>query len=88
MLKCFVKIVMIIDKVHEKISYKQRNYLEMYIHFNTQKRNEAEKEFRKKIYKLLNYAFSRKTKQNVRNSCKIEFIKKDHTAKFIKHQHK
>ena len=34
---------MIIDKVHEKISFKQSNWLEKYKKFNRQKRNQTKK---------------------------------------------
>ena len=39
MLKFFVRYGMIVDKVHEIISFKQSKWLEKYINFNTQKRN-------------------------------------------------
>ena len=39
MLKVFVRHGMIVDKIHEIISFKQSKWLEKYISFNTQKRN-------------------------------------------------
>ena len=38
---------MIVDKVHEIISFKQNKWLEKYINFNTQKRNQAVNDFEK-----------------------------------------
>ena len=47
MLKFYVRHGMIVDKVHEIISFKQSKWLETYINFNTQKRNQAVKDFEK-----------------------------------------
>ena len=67
MLKFYVKHGMIIDKIHEIISFKQSKWLEKHITFNTQKRNKAKNEFEKDFDKLLNNAFYGKTMENVRN---------------------
>ena len=71
MLKFHVRHCMIVDKVHEIISFRQSRWLEKYISFNTQKRNKALNEFEKDFYKLLNNAFYRKTMENVTNRLKI-----------------
>ena len=57
MLKFYVRHGVIIDKVHDNISFKQSRWLEKYISFNTQKRNQATNDFEKDFYKLLNNAF-------------------------------
>ena len=57
MLKFYVSHGMIVDKVHEIISFKQSKWLEKYKNFNTQKRNQAVNDFEKDFYKLLNNAF-------------------------------
>ena len=88
MLKFYMKQGMIIEKIHSVISFKQSKWLEKYINFNTQKRNKAKNDFEKDFYKLLNNAFYGKTMENVRNRCKIEFIKKSDTDKIIKQQSK
>ena len=88
MLKSYVKHGMIVDKFHEIISFKQSKWLEKYIKFNTQKRNQAVNDFEKDFYKLLNNAFYGKTMENVRNRCKIKFIKKDDINEIIKQQSK
>ena len=79
---------MIVDKVHEMISFRQSKWLEKYINFNTQKRNHAVKDFEKDFYKLLNNAFYGKTMKNVRNRLRIKFIKKDDYREIIKQQSK
>ena len=71
MLKFYNRHGMIIDKVHEIISFKQSKWLEKSISFNTQKRNQAINDFEKEFYKLLNNAFYWKTMENVRNRVKI-----------------
>ena len=47
MLKFYVRQGMIVDKVHEIISFRQSRWLEKYINFNTQKRNQAVNDFEK-----------------------------------------
>ena len=76
MLKFYARHGVISDKVHNIISFKQSNWLEEYISFNTQKRIEASNDFEKKFYKILINAFYGKTMENVRNRLKIKFIKK------------
>ena len=88
MLKFYVRYGMVVDKVHEIISFKQSKWLEKYINFNTQKRNQAVNDFEKDFYKLLNNAFYGKTMENVRNRLKIKFVKKDDYREIIKQQSK
>ena len=88
MLKFYIRHGMIVDKVHEKISFKQSRWLEKYINFNTQKRNQAVNDFEKEFYKLLNNAFYGKTMENVRNRLKNKFVKKDDYREIIKQQSK
>ena len=79
---------MIVDKVHNIISFKQSRWLEKYINFNTQKRNQGVNDFEKDFYKLLNNAFYGKTMENIRNRLKIKFIKKDDYREILKQQSK
>ena len=88
MLKFFIRHGMIIDKIHNIISFRQNRWLEKYKSFITQKRNKAKNNFEKDFYKLLNNAFYGKTMENVRNHLKIKFIKKDDYRKIIKQQSK
>ena len=74
MLKFYLRHGMIVDEVHNIISFRQSRWLEKYINFNTQKRNKAKNDFEKDFYKLLNNAFYGKTMENVRNRLKIKFI--------------
>ena len=88
MLKFYVRHGMVVDKIHEIISFKQSNWLENYMNFNSQKRNIAKNDFEKDFYKLLNNAFYGKTMENVRNRLGLKFFKKDEYKKFIKYQSK
>ena len=88
MLKLYVRHGMVVEKVHEIISIKQSKWLEKYISFITQKKNQAVNDFKKVFQKLLNNAFFGKTMENFRNRIKIEFNKKDDTDKIIKQQSK
>ena len=47
MLKFYVRHGMIVDKVQETISFKQSKWLEKFINFNTQKRNQAVNDLKK-----------------------------------------
>ena len=88
MLKFYIRHGMIIDKVHNIISFKQSRWLEKYINFITLKQDKAKNDFEKDFYKLLNNAFYGKTMENVRNRLKIKFIKKDDYREIIKQQSK
>ena len=86
MLKFYVRHGMVVDKLHEIISFKQSNWLEKYINFNTQKRNKTENDFEKDFYKLLINALYGKTMENVRNRLGLKFFKKGEYKKIIKYQ--
>ena len=88
MLKFYIRHGMIVEKVHNIISFRQSRWLEKYINFNTQKRNQAVNDFEKDFYKLLNNAFYGKTMENVRNRLKIKFVKKDVYREIVKQQSK
>ena len=88
MLKFYIRHGMVVERVHNIISFKQSRWLEKYISFNTQKRNQALNNFEKDFYKLLNIAFYGKTMENVRNPLKIKFFKKDDYREIIKQQSK
>ena len=89
MLKFYVKHGMIVEKIHEIISFKQSKWLESYISFNTQKRNKAKNDFEKDFLKLLVNAAFGKFLENIRNRLgDIELNKKDNIKKIIDQQSK
>ena len=86
MVKFYVKHGMIVDNIHEIKSFRQSVWLERYTSFITQKGNQALNEFENFLYKLLKNALYGKTMENVRNQCKVEFIKKEDNDKIVKQQ--
>ena len=49
-LKFYVRQRMVVDKVHEVISFKRSKWLKKYINFSTQRRNQALNDFEKDFY--------------------------------------
>ena len=88
MLNFYVRHGMVVEKIHEIISFKQSKWLGKYTNFNTQKRNRAKNDFAKDFFVLLNNSFHGKCMENVQNRLKVEFIKKDDFKKIIKQQTK
>ena len=79
---------MVVEKIHEIISFKQSEWLESYISFNTQKRNKAKNYFEKDFCKLLVNAAFGKFLENTRNRLELEIIKKDKIKKIFNQQSK
>ena len=88
MFKIYVGHGMILEKIHEIISFKQSRWLEKHISFNTQKRNKAKKDFEKDFFKLLVNAAFGKFLENVRNRLELELFTKDNVKKIINQQSK
>ena len=87
-LKVYVRHGMIVEKIHEIISFKQSKWLEGYITFNTQNRNTAKNDFEKDFFKLLVNAAFGNFLEYVRNRLGLELIKKGDIKKIIKQQSK
>ena len=88
MLKFYDKHGIEVMKVHTVISFKQSKWLENYKSFDAPKRNNAENDFEKDFYKLLNNSYYGKTKENVRSPKRVQIITKDDADKNIKHKSK
>ena len=88
MLKFYVRHGMVVEKIHEIVSFKQSKWLESYISFNTQKQNKAKNDFEKDFFKLLVNAAFGKFLENVRNRLELELMKKDDIKDIIKQQSK
>ena len=67
MLKFSVRHGMVVEKIHERISFKQISWLEKGINFNTQKRIKGKIDFEKDFCKLLNNECFGKTMETVKN---------------------
>ena len=74
---------MVVDKIHEIISFKQSRWLDKYIKFITQKRIRAKNEFENVFYKFFKDAFYGRTVENVRKRLRLEFIKNYEYKKII-----
>ena len=76
MLKFCVRHGIMVDKIHEIISFRQSKWLDKCINFSTQERNLAKNDFEKDFYELLINSFYGETMENVRNRVRLEFLKK------------
>ena len=74
MLKNYVGLGMIVFKVHQNISFKQKEWMENYTSFKTQKRRKAKNKLGKGFCKLINNGFFGKKLNNIRNRKKIDFF--------------
>jgi hypothetical protein len=77
-LQYYIKLGMVVDEVSEILSFDQTNWLEPYISFNTEKRNEAKKAgntFLSDFFKLLNVSVYGKTMENVRKYQDVKIMR-------------
>ena len=85
-LKFYIRMGMIIKKVHRIVSFDQSDWLAKYIDYNTQKRAQADSDFMKDYHKNLICSFFGKTMEDVRNRIRVEFVKNTDERKILKYQ--
>ena len=73
-LKFYLQHGLKLKKVHRAISFKQSNFLKPFIEFNTEKRKQANNDFEKYLFKLMNNSVYGKTMENVRNHLDYELV--------------
>ena len=79
-LKYLLSLGIEIGKVHNIVSFKQKDWLEPYIRFNTDMRKNAKNEFEKDFFKLMNNAVYGKTMENIKNRINIHATTSDENA--------
>ena len=84
LLKLFVRLGMIVRRMHSVQWFKQSSWLKSYIDFNTEKRKNAKTDFEKDLFKLMNNAVYGKTMEDVKNRVNIKFVPKDDSEKCMK----
>ena len=81
-LKFYLAMGLILDKVHRVIKYKQKPWLREYIDFNSRQRALSRNDFDKAFYKLKNNALFGKTMEDVRKRINYKLVTDE--EKFIK----
>ena len=85
-LKFYIRMGMIIKKVHRIVSFDQSPWLAKYIDYNTKRRAEADSDFTKDYHKNLICSFFGKTMEDVRNRIKVEFVENTNERKILQFQ--
>ena len=74
-LKYYLEMGLKLTTIHRCITYKQKAWLKPWIDLNTSKRKEANNDFEKDLFKLMNNAVYGKTMEDVRNHLDLEIVK-------------
>ena len=85
-LKFHLRMGMIIRKVHRIVSFDQSPWLQKYIDYNTEKRAQADTDFKKDHHKKLICSFFGKTMEDVRNRIRVDFVKNTDERKILRYQ--
>ena len=70
----YVKLGLVITKVHRVLAFKQSPWLKSYIDFNTNNRSLAQSDFLRDFFILMNKAVFGKTQETLRNRVAVEII--------------
>ena len=73
-LKFYLQHGLRLKTVHRAISFKQANFLKPFIEFNTKKRKNANNDFEKDLFNLMNNSVYGKTMENVRKHGDFEIV--------------
>ena len=72
-----------LSKVHSIIEFTQKDWLKLYIDINTELRRDAENDFKKDFFKLMNNSVFGKTMENVRNHRDIKIVTTDNRRSIL-----
>ena len=73
-LKMYVKLCLVITKVHRVLAFKQSPWLKDYIDFNTHHRSLSDSGFLKDFFKLMNNSVFGKTQENLRKRVQVDAV--------------
>ena len=73
-LRCYLRNGMVLKKIHEGISYEERDFIKEFIDINAEARKGAKDDFEKDFYKRMSNSVFVKTMENVRNRSDIEIL--------------
>lgn len=75
--------VLIVIKVHRVLEFQHSAWLAKFLQLNNEMKKKAVKEFKKDIFKILNYVVFIKTTMSMRKGFKMDFISKKILPKLI-----
>ena len=79
-LKYLISLGVEVKKVHNIVSFKQKDWLKPYIDLNTEMRKQAKNDFEKDFFKLMNNSVFGKTMENIKNRINIHATTSEENA--------
>jgi len=80
-LKQYLNLSLKVTKIHRGISFDEKAWLKPYIELNTNLRSEAQNEFEKDFFKLMNNSVFGKTMENIHNRVNIRLVNNKQSLK-------